>query len=244
MISAKGRLTDKDYWEKRNNLGSENKIPFLNVIKKNVCRGDGKKKFLEIGCVPGFILGKICKELNYLPVGVDYVKDTKRITRRTLKKIGINNSEIFEKDFFKWESKYKYDVVSSFGFIEHFDNPEFVVKKHIDLIKNKGILILEVPNFSGIMQFLHKIAGDSNILKRHNLDVMNLEFFKRIAEENNLKIKYLKYYGGFNFWWSPGKKNLFNKTVYFFLRVISNLMKNIPMSNKLSPYIVFIARKG
>jgi 2-polyprenyl-3-methyl-5-hydroxy-6-metoxy-1,4-benzoquinol methylase len=40
--------------------------------------------------------------------------------------------------------------VISFGFIEHFDNPENVIQKHLDLLKPGGILIVGVPNFTGI----------------------------------------------------------------------------------------------
>ncbi len=43
-----------------------------------------------------------------------------------------------------------FDIVFSFGLIEHFDNPDIILKKHIDLLKPGGLLICIVPNVCGL----------------------------------------------------------------------------------------------
>ena len=70
----------------------------------------------------------------------------------------------------------------------------------------------EVSSFSAdsqLAQFFRK-----NILKHHNIEIMQKSFFKDFAEKNNLKIEYLGYFGGIH----PGglklgTKNIFKKFV-------------------------------
>ena len=145
----------------------------------------------------------------------------------------------------KWKTDKKYDLVCSFGFIEHFTNAEEIIKKHIDLVKKGGKVIVEVPNFSGVPGFFHKIV-DGPSLKQHNTSIMNLDFFRKIAKQNNLKVLYLGYYGSFHFQWGYGRRetaNLLQKGIYALLKLISKLTIHIKMRNKMSNYIFFIAEK-
>lgn len=241
-------LTTKDYWQQTGVLASQNRgIPasfaklFKTILKKNE-HEEGVA--LEIGCAPGTFLAYICKEFGYKPEGVDYAKGAAEITKKTLRDSGLTESTIYEEDFFKWKPNKKYDLVSSFGLIEHFHDVSPIVEKHVSLLKSGGILILEVPSFGNGQYFLHNWLDKSNV-DRCNIDIMNLAFFKDITKRYNLKTTYLGYIGGvFDFWWENENPTLWQNIIRYFLKPIAFLGRRIPIQNKyFSPFIVFIAEK-
>ena len=230
-VPSKGKRT-ADYW-------------FREILDENLSKTKGVA--LEIGCVPGNFLVYLCKTFGYSPEGIDFDQRTFEITSQTLKDNGLNNYKIYQEDFNKWKPKKKYDLVCSFGFIEHFDNAKEIVQRHIDLTKKGGKIVITIPNFGGFNGFLRRLVDKPN-LEKHNTKIMNLNFFQEIAIENknNLKIKYLGYYGDCNFQWGYGRRetaNLCQMVIYANLKLISKLTRHIKMRNKLSSYIVFIAEK-
>lgn len=203
-------------------------------------------RMLEIGCVPGTFMAYFYNEFGYFPEGIDFDKYAIPITSQTLKNFGVEKFKVYRADFNKWKPKKKYDLVFSLGFIEHFDNPEEIVKKHIDLVKKGGVVIIEIPNFGGFNGFLHKLVDRPN-LEKHNTRIMNLDFFREIAQEYNLKVLYLDYFGSFHFQWGYGRlktANIFQIGIYALLKIISKLTINMRgMRNQMSNYILLIAEK-
>lgn len=238
--------TEKD-WNELGRKAPQGKktsdMEFREIIDEHLFPSNGEA--LEIGCVPGTFLSYICKKFGYFPEGIDFDEKTIETTSQTLKENGLNDFKIYKEDFNKWQTEERYDLVCSFGFIEHFDNAAEVVKKHIDLTKEGGKIIIEVPNFAGFNGFLHKLV-DKPSLAKHNTSIMNLEFFEKIAKENNLKVKYLGYYGSFHFQWGYGRLHTANPLqviLYAILKLISKITIHVKMRNKLSNYIIFIAEK-
>ena len=84
----------------------------------------------------------------------------------------------------------------SFGFIEHFTDVYSVVELHLKWLKTGGILILGVPNFNGIYKIIQKILNNE-ILEKHNLDIMNLNYFHHLASKFNLDKNFIGYIGSF-----------------------------------------------
>lgn len=238
-------LTTEDYWSNLNR-GSDSldKHEFDDIFKEYINNCEGKA--IEIGCVPGTILARICNMFGYKPVGIDYDKNTKEIFSKTMNNYGLDNFEVYNEDFNKWNTNEKFDLVCSFGFIEHFDNPEEILQSHLKLLKEDGKLIVEIPNFSGFNGFIHKLVDKPN-LDNHNTSIMNPEFFKDFATKNNLNIVYLGYYGSWHFQWGYGRRdtaNIFQKGIYALLKIISKITIHIKMRNKLSNYIFLIAEKN
>ncbi|MFC1590514.1 hypothetical protein ACFL42_03390, partial [Candidatus Omnitrophota bacterium] len=150
----------------------------------------------------------------------------------------------YEKDFSTWNHSIKYDLICSFGFIEHFKGEleKQIIKKHIDMLKPGGKLILTVPNFN-YGQYIICSLLNRRLLRKHNIKTMTLSYFKDIASLNGLNIIYLKYYGGlFDFWLGDDNLNIFQLILHKILRVARYLLHNIKLNNRFfSPYIVFIA---
>lgn len=243
----KNEITSKEYWEQSGVLNAEEHpvpVSMKKLFKKVLVKSNNESVALEIGCAPGDFLAYLCNEFNYRPEGIDYVEDAVEITKNTLIKNGLSDSTIYKEDFFTWNPKKKYDLVCSFGFIEHFNDVRVVIDKHVSLLKDNGKLIIEVPNFANGQYLLHKFLDKENF-ERHNTESMNLKFFKKTAKDYNLKIKHLGYVGGiFDFWWENNNPNFLQKIFRFILKILAFIGRRIPINNRFfSPFLVFIAEK-
>lgn len=239
-------LTSNSYWESlsRTSVGDDYVI-FSEIFKKFLVKENNQdRNILEIGCVPGLYLAYIAKTFGYFPEGIDYIKGGTEVTKKTLKNFGLYKSVIYEHDFTDWETDKRYDLVCSFGFVEHFYETDKIILKHLDLLKIGGKLIIEFPNFNYGQKIMHNFL-DKNNFERHNVEIMNLNFFKNIVSQYNLEINYLGYYGGlFDFWWENEKPSYFQNFIKFILKCVAFIAKRIPINNKLfSPYMMLIATK-
>lgn len=245
------KLTTKEYWNKQYPskleepivIDLKNQLSFLEIDKflKKTIGPNGNFKFLEIGCAPGGWLHYFYKNFDYNVEGIEYTANGVRLTKNNLKMLKVE-AVVHEGDLFENKlNKASYDVVFSAGFIEHFDNPSLAIEKHVELLKKGGYLILEVPNFRGFNGFFQKIANN-DLLRIHNLKIMNLNYFKEISERYGLEIVSIAYVGKINFGLFLGKKPLIfigqvfqfiiNKVYFFFKKRI--FIKDGPL---FSPYI-------
>ncbi len=196
------KLTEVEFW---NNYWASCKVPvevdfdfsadrcLAEFMQKNLRSGQGQSAF-EIGCAPGKWLGWLYKHLGYLPCGIEYSEAGILATRRNFEALHYPTDGLVCGDFFKIEPAVQHDLVLSLGFIEHFTSPEQVVERHLLWLKPGGTLILGVPNFRGVYRPVQAWL-DPSILDKHNLEIMQPEFFNRIAREFGLQIKTCSYIG-------------------------------------------------
>lgn len=236
------KLTSKKFW---NNSWKKFKIKgdymFHDLLKRHFLKNKNKT-CIEIGCVPGRFLFYLAKNFKYKVYGVDFAETNKMRDFFKSEKIPI---KIYQKDFLKFKTKVKFDVVCSFGFIEHFDDYETIFKKHVDLLNKNGKLIIEMPNFRYGQKILHSLFDKPN-LKRHNLEIMNLIKLKELCKKYDLNILYLNYFKTIDFWISQTDKHLWliKKAIGLFSLLFECINKLINFPNKsFSPYIVLVAKK-
>ena len=113
------QLTHEKQWRHRQSTESFASVPFKDIFSHYLRPAPGRR-CLEIGCVPGRFLAYLAKTFQYYPEGIDYVAGTAETTSKTLRCQGINDYKIYQEDFLNWTAPYKYDLVCSLGFIEHF----------------------------------------------------------------------------------------------------------------------------
>lgn len=65
-----------------------------------------------------------------------------------------------------------FDVVYSLGVIEHYENPRPLIDAHLRLTKPGGLVLIAIPNYTGIHRRLQSYF-DPNNLDIHNLELMN-----------------------------------------------------------------------
>jgi len=197
------RLTGVDFWERcwnqfnlpcEVNWNSSFDRCLGSAIKTNLPSVSGK--LLEVGCAPGKWLAFMAKEFDLRPSGVEYSESGIKLTTENFRLLGLKPDQIIADDFFQINPTHQFDVVMSLGFIEHFPDVDAVISLHLKWLKPGGVLILGVPNFRGIYLPIQH-ALDKSILAKHNLDIMNLEYFRGLAKRLSLTPVFLEYIGSF-----------------------------------------------
>jgi len=198
---------------------------------------------LEIGCFPGRILS-VFGELGYELHGVDLTPRVEEDLSKWLKGRGHRVGEFHKTDVSEFFPSEQYDIVSSFGFIEHFSDWRGMILKHASLVNKNGILIIETPNFRGLVQhFLHHVFDREN-LDRHNLDSMQVREWEKILRELGFEVVYCGYFGNFLFWVDECKRNWFKR---FLINLIQSTtkrcLKYLPNNRVYSPFCGLICKK-
>jgi SAM-dependent methyltransferase len=202
------KLTEREYWEeywrqrpgpleiKRTPIGLYlNEI--LDVFDKYLPVNENCLA-LEIGGAPGQYLMYMAKAYKYQPHSLDYSETGNEQTLRNFRAARMQ-VRVYKKDLFAGNCERdmpQFDLVYSLGFIEHFDDLNEVVKRHVALLKPGGTLLLGTPNLRGIYRFfLCRTAPDHVAV--HNLDTMNLSNWDSFENELGLKRLFRGYIGGF-----------------------------------------------
>jgi len=198
------RLTDKKYWDSSYNaslsfydFADHNVSHFLN---KHLAEGKGKES-LEIGSFPGSFIPTIARK-GFRVNGIDFNERNCTDLPEWLRSLQINVGEFYSSDFFEFVKNppKRYDMVCSFGFIEHFKNYEEVLLHHMSLVKPGGQLIVTAPNFRGLMQLIPHYIVDRPNLAKHFVPSMNPRKWKKILETNGFEVQYAGFFGGYGFW--------------------------------------------
>lgn len=101
-------------------------------------------------------------------------------------------------DLFTYNPKSTYDIVSSFGLCEHFvgKKREKVLKRHIELLGNRGIALISVPYKYGLFYRLTKLVAELSGLWSFGLEVpFSKKEMIEFAHHHNLKYTFIM--GGF-----------------------------------------------
>lgn len=158
-------------------------------IYKN--RKKDKPKICEIGSGNGKLVKKFADLLKYKPYGIEYREEESIEARK-------NGVEVLVKDAFDKEvlKKYKnyFDVVFSYGFIEHILPPEKAIKLHVDLIKPGGYFFVQIPRFKGFNLWKLKFFRPDYVAV-HNLDIMNYDILEKLCSLPNTQKVFCANYG-------------------------------------------------
>jgi 2-polyprenyl-3-methyl-5-hydroxy-6-metoxy-1,4-benzoquinol methylase len=214
-------------------------LPFADELTPSFPKTPGAS-FLEIGCSPGGILADICSRLGYAAYGIDPSCDSQRICDR-LEAAGVTIGRIWAEDVFAWKPQEPFDIVASFGFIEHFVDAEAAIARHFDLVKPRGTVLIGVPHFAHGQWLLHRIF-DEEMLNGHNVHAMTRRFLRSATARCgalNIRVDYVG--GHFAFWLSgrTRRSRFRERAMWQTLRAFKVLARHWPgTSNPLfSPYL-------
>ncbi len=206
---------------------------------------------LEIGAAPGRWLAYFKKNYNYDIHAIDYSRtgcekmqenfDSLHI-KATIYRLNILTDDLRDIP--------RFDIVYSFGFIEHFSDLNRIVEKHLALLKEGGILILGVPNFIGFTKIVLKKTAP-RIYTTHNIQAMDLENWKTFEERYKLEPLFKGYLGGFNLVHCKRceKRTLGNRTMRLFFKNLARITELIACLRRFnskywSPYLLVMYKKG
>ena len=215
----------EDYWNNKLINTSKKKDTLLKqellMMFDKYLPFDDSLNVLEIGGAPGEFLLYIAKKFGYKVSSMDYSRVGNEKTKETFLNNGIDIT-IYQQDFFAYKDEsLKFDIVYSLGFIEHFENVEKVVERHLDFLNPGGILLLGVPNLSGIYHLFLKHLAPSHD-KTHNLKIMDIDNWEIFEKKNKLKTIFRGYIGGFEpmIMKKLYVNSLFNQILYFTVKIL------------------------
>jgi SAM-dependent methyltransferase len=160
------------------------------------------RSVLEIGSAPGTNLIRMHREYGLLPYGVEYSETGAARNREAFAAAGLSADHVIQEDFFsdRFQATHagRFDVVASFGFIEHFDDVRTVVEKHLALLKDGGLLVVSIPRLTGVYRVLCWLFH-REVIAGHNLEIMDRESFARLFPADALEILRCDYFGAFSF---------------------------------------------
>lgn len=213
-------------------------------IEKHVpSAGNQQKSCLEIGCYPGRFIA-VFGELGYVLSGIDLVETLEDLPR-WLAASGYRTGRFHKTDFTRHDLQNTYDVVCSFGFIEHFTNWESVLEQHLALVAEHGYLVVEAPNFVGAFQhWLHSNYDQEN-LSRHHLPAMQVERWAQIIEQAGFDIIDCGYFGRFRFWTEQQPRSIGQRAVLRALKIAQPVLRRLlpPDRKAYSPFAGVVARR-
>ena len=121
----------------------------------------------------------------------------------------------------------RFDLVYSLGLIEHFANPLPMIRKHVELAKPGGLIVLGLPNFLGLSRPILKLTRPET-LGKHNLRTMDVRTWAVFEHELGLEVLFRGYVGG----WEPRiyamrQHDLRSRLVNFPIRAAARVMDSI-----------------
>jgi SAM-dependent methyltransferase len=240
----KNRLTRKEDWEAKWDrvrlpaiISFKTKHPvaqeILRLFEKHLPRD--RLSAVEVGGAPGQFMAFLSKYHDYEANIIDYSAIGCKKTEENFDLLGLDVN-VYQQDIYDDLSGLPlFDVVFSLGFIEHFSDWHGVVRRHIDLLKKGGFLILGVPNYGGISQkVLSRTAPE--MLSKHNLEAMDINNWAVLEKDYKLTCLFKGYIGGFQ------PKNLkrcedrtpINLTIRYFFKWLHYLVTALPCLRRIN----------
>jgi 2-polyprenyl-3-methyl-5-hydroxy-6-metoxy-1,4-benzoquinol methylase len=138
----------------------ENKLfEFLSQVL--VARGyaNSGKSLIEVGCACSAVLPLFAQRLGFRVSGLDYSPIGCDQSRLILERERVTG-EVYCCDIFSIPDnlKEKFDVVVSFGMVEHFADTKAIVGALSKLVKPGGMIYTNIPNMSGLTGFTQRLV--------------------------------------------------------------------------------------
>ncbi|MFD0793141.1 class I SAM-dependent methyltransferase [Mucilaginibacter litoreus] len=239
-------LTDrsfwKSFWESRKGL--------IFKIKPNYVFGDilgkliaqkGIKNAIELGGFPGYYSIYLKKYQHLKTTLLDYFIHPELINQLlAANDLQSGDIDIIETDLFTYQPADKYDMVLSFGLIEHFHDTQFIINEHLKFLKPGGTLFITLPNFKSVNGWVQKNFDKENYDK-HNISSMDLNLLGSSCQALGLKDIETYYHGKFTVWLeNKSEQTSVAKGIVKAIWVVGKAFtKLVPIESKaLSPYIV------
>ena len=109
---------------------------------------ENRKSILDIGCGPG-IFSKVAYSKGWeLSIGVDINDSYEDISESST---GFNLVRGNVLDIASLEFNTKFDVISMWSFLEHIENPKKYIGDLSNILKDKGLIFILVPNSDSLV---------------------------------------------------------------------------------------------
>lgn len=214
---------EKAYFLKRNILENRAKNTIYQVMKYSNCG-----TILDVGCSYGFYLN-IFKQYGFKVEGIEI---TKKAINYVENNLGI---KVYSGNFKNFNfNKKKYDIITLFDVIEHQTNPNYIIGKIYSLLTEKGIVVIQTPNYDSIIAKITRTKWFWLLLPQHQY-LFNISSLKYLLEKNGFQILFIKTWDDFDefiknilkilYLKDKGKTKFLYFILYYFLYIIYPFMK-------------------
>lgn len=250
MQNSEGAKTKRAHWNAawqspiKPRLPSKLNVGVLNLMRlleRHVRPGN---RYIEIGCAPGKMLAWVTSILKAETSGIDYSESGIAKCHALFDALGLKVN-LYHEDFFNHHLRpASFDVVTSFGVIEHFDDARPVVQRHLDLVKPGGVALISVPNYGGVYGSLQRWCDAPN-LDLHNLEIMNRRALAALADSLDVESVLAYPFGVMSPWLVSFDKRLPRFMAKFICLCINVVGLMQPLTIKaLAPMLVLEVRKA
>lgn len=213
-------------------------------------------RFLGAHCAPGARLIEIgCGGSRWLPYfqhafgydvsGIDYTVAGIRLSQSILDKAGVN-AQIVQGDLFEPPSDWieQFDVVISFGLVEHFENTSHVVSACARYLRPGGKMVTLVPTMHGLYGLAYRLLRPT-VYRKHIPHTR--ETLARAHLDAGLNPLYSEYVLGLpGLLTAPAHPGMLNRMAFSVSRLYWRLERfgfGVPPNRFTSPYALCIATK-
>jgi 2-polyprenyl-3-methyl-5-hydroxy-6-metoxy-1,4-benzoquinol methylase len=208
-----------------------------------------KTKLLEVGCANSAWLPYFASEYSFDITGLDFSEQGCQQTKQILLREGIKGkvicSNLFNPPDEMWQC---FDVVISFGVVEHFKPTTYVLSALKNFLRPGGIIITLVPNLNGLVGFMQKKVNRPI----YDLHVpLTKNELREAHVESGFDVLFCDYYIFADFYvdnagdtdsgiWIKILKfmRLLTKSIW----AVENAVHQLPSNRYSSPYVICIAK--
>lgn len=193
---------------------------------------------IEIGCYPGRYLS-IFGDLGYTLHGIDLTSRTLE-TKQNLEACNYKTGGFAVQDFLEIDTSKKYSIVSSFGFIEHFENYREIIDRHCNLVTEYGYIVIGAPNMKHGLPFVFHSLFNKRSMKLHVLESMDPGIWEEQIKIQDFEVLFAGYCGGPRFWMDNDQSRLqrfFGLQVLRLVRIIKVLFFWVKFDKLNSKYL-------
>lgn len=216
---------------------------FTRALDTHHARG---ARLIEIGCGGSRWLPYFNRTFGYEVSGIDFTVGGVSLSRAILDKAGVSG-QIVQGDLFEPPPDWigRFDVVVSFGVVEHFENTSQVVSACARYLRPGGRMLTLVPTMQGLYGLVYRLLRPA-IYRKHI--PQNRETLAQAHTVAGLKVTHCDYVLGLPGIISPpASPGLLGRMAFATSRLYWKLERSgwgIPPNRWTSPYALCIATKS
>ncbi|MBL0104471.1 MAG: class I SAM-dependent methyltransferase [Bacteroidetes bacterium] len=154
-------------------------------------------KLLEIGCGNSVLITYLAQQFGFEVTRLDYSEKGCQQSRLILEREKVKGNIICQDAFNPSPDLLnQFDVVCSFGVVEHFSDTSGTIKAFSNFLKPGGLLVTSLPNMSSVTGNLHKYLNRPVYDIHVPLDKNQIE---TAIEKAGLKLKFSSYFLAISF---------------------------------------------
>ena len=213
------------------------KIEFVKRFSKG-------KKWLDVGSDDGTAVSA-ARSFGFDVEGIEISK-TGLLFAKKYRNLDLFNGTL---DDFLEQNKTKLDIISFFGVIEHIPDPVQALRQANKLLKKKGLVVLEVPNYECFSTYFQKItkAPDRHLTIPGHIMVFTKKSAEHMLRKNGFEPIAIWYWGMDAIellkYMKLSDKNFANSELLQALSTKINEIQNIFDRSKMSDEFLIIGKK-